>query len=123
MSHHILNHNTVTPFESPHGEVVREVGGNAVGGTQDHSVAHITLQPHAASLKHYHPEVEESYYMLTGQARLVMDGESYTLHPGDLVAIRPRQVHQIFNAGDTPITFIAICVPPWTPDCSVFLED
>lgn len=114
---------TVTPFESPHGEIVHELGGLAAGGLKAHSLAQITLPTGKASLKHYHPEVEESYYMLSGVARLVVDGETQALSAGQMVAIAPNQIHQIFNDGDQPAVFLAVCVPPWTPDCSVFLTD
>jgi len=110
-------------FESPHGEIVRELGGLSAGGLQQHSIAHITLPPGKASLKHYHPVIEESYFILNGIARMEIDGQTYQITPGQMVAILPTQVHQIFNDNSTdPVSFIAVCTPPWTPDCSVFLD-
>jgi len=120
---HIKNPKDVTPFESPHGEVVRELGGAVDDSLIQHSVAHITLKPHSASLKHYHPEAEESYVMLSGQARVVIDGETQLLNVGDMVAIKSPQVHQIFNDTDQDVVFLAMCAPPWTPTCSVFLDE
>lgn len=122
MTLHIRHADSVTPFESEHGEIVYEFMGKASGGTQAHSLAKIVLPPGKASLKHYHPVAEESYYILSGAARLEMDGETVTLRPGDSVAIRPHQVHQIFNAGPQDLVFLAVCVPAWTPDNSVFVE-
>ena len=119
---HIKNTHDIAPITSPHGETVHEYMGLAAGGASNHSVAHITLAPGKASHKHYHPVVEESYVMLTGSARMMIDRETQRLTVGDAVAIPPQAVHQIFNDSDEEITFLAVCAPPWTPDCSVFVD-
>lgn len=119
---HIRNTDTTTPFQSSHGEIVREYMGLAAGGTQQHSLAHIILPPGTASLKHYHPAVEESYFILSGQGHMVIDGESRPVNPGDAVAVPVNVIHQIFNDSPADLMFLAVCAPPWTPDCSVFLD-
>ena len=119
---HIRHKNEVQPIVSDHGETVFEILGKAAGGSAAYSVAHIELAPGKASLKHYHPVAEESYYILSGEARLVIDGEADTLTPGQCVAIAPEMVHQIFNDGPDLLQFLAICVPAWTPDNSIYLE-
>jgi mannose-6-phosphate isomerase-like protein (cupin superfamily) len=119
---HIRNAKQVRALHSEHGEIVYELVGAAAGGTNTHSLAEIVLPPGRASLKHYHPTAEESYYILSGIARLVVDGESTVLGPGDGVVILPDQVHQILNDGDADLIFLAVCVPAWTPDNSVYLD-
>lgn len=119
---HIKNPQLVKPLESEHGEIVYEVIGNAAGGSQEYSLAQIVLPPGKASRKHYHPVAEESYYILSGTARMEVDGEAAALGVGDSVAVPPEKVHQIFNDGDENLIFLAICVPAWTPDNSVYLD-
>ncbi len=119
---HIRNIQDTPPLTSPHGEVIRELLGQAAGGGQQHSLAHITLPAGAASLKHYHPQAEESYFILSGQGRLMMEDQQRSLSPGDAVVIPVNAVHQIFNDTDDDLIFLAVCAPPWTPDCSVFVE-
>jgi len=119
---HIKNVTEVTPLRSKHGETVYELFGTAAGGTQSHSLAQIAIAPGKASLKHYHPTAEESYYILSGKARMDMDGTSTTLGPGDSVVILPDHIHQIANAGDNDLVLLAICVPAWTPDNSVYVD-
>jgi len=109
--------------ESEHGEIVYELLGASAGGSRAHSLAQIVIPPGKASLKHYHPVAEESYYILSGTARMELDGEIAVLGPGDSVIILPHQIHQIANAGEGDLTLLAICVPAWTPDNSVFLDD
>jgi mannose-6-phosphate isomerase-like protein (cupin superfamily) len=107
---------------SRRGESVREYFGKTVGpGGVRHSLARITISPGGSSLKHSHPEAEESYFVLSGEARIVIDGEESPLGKGDGVLIAPNREHQIFNDGAEDLEFIAVCVPPWTPDCSKFL--
>ena len=109
-------------IQTAHGEIVRELIGHVAGGMSTHSLAHITLPPGAASLKHYHPIVEESYYILSGPARMMMADEEELLTAGDTVAIPPNAVHQIANESDEMLIFLAVCVPPWTPDCSIIVD-
>ena len=119
---HIRRKEDCTPLVSDHGEIVYELLGNAAGGASQHSLAHIELPPGKASLKHVHPEAEESYYILGGQARIEVDGEDYTLTPGQSIAITPGMIHQIFNDGAETLRFLAVCAPAWQPDNSVYLD-
>ena len=118
---HIKNTSQLKPFESAHGEVVYEYMGNAAGGTSQHSLAQILLPPGKSALKHYHPVAEESYYILSGEGRVVLDGKEKIVSAGDAVAIPVNVVHQIFNDSAENLVFLAVCAPPWTPDCSVFV--
>lgn len=119
---HICNAASVTGFESAHGEIVFELMGQTAGGSQQHSLAQIVLPPGKASRKHYHPIAEESYYVLSGTAHIELDGHSATLNTGDSIVLLPTQVHQIRNAGDGDLVILAVCVPSWTPDNSVYLD-
>lgn len=118
----IRNADQIEGFASTHGEVVYELLGAAAKNSQQHSLAQIVIPPGKASRKHYHPVAEESYYILSGMARVEIDGEIATLSPGDSVVLLPHQVHQISNAGEDDLVLLAVCVPPWTPDNSVFLD-
>lgn len=119
---HIRNAGNVPALASPHGEIVYELAGAAAGGTAAHSVAQIRIPPGKASRRHYHPVAEESYVILEGIAGIEVDGESATLRPGDAIAIPPTAVHRIWNAGEADLLFVAVCVPAWTPDNSVYLD-
>lgn len=119
----VRNAQHVRGIESEHGEIVYELLGASAGGSRAHSLAQIVIPPGKASLKHYHPVAEESYYILSGTARMELDGEIAVLGPGDGVIILPHQVHRIANAGEGDLILLAVCVPAWTPDNSVFLDD
>jgi len=55
-----------------------------------------------------------------GKARVIVDGETKELTQGMSVIIPPRKTHQIFNETSELLVFLAVCVPAWTPECSVF---
>ena len=112
--------NLTTPLRSSHGEVVYELFGRAAehGGATRHSLAHIVLSPGKASLRHYHKVSEESYYILRGQGRMVVDWKEHTLTPAQAMLILPGQRHQIFNDGEEELEFLAICAPAWYPEDS-----
>jgi adenosylhomocysteinase len=106
------------PIYTPHGEVVYELIGRAEnhGAAQAHSLAHIHIPAGKASRPHRHQVSEESYYIISGQARIVIDRSEFSLSSGEACLISPGQVHQIFNAGPDDLEFLAVCVPPWVPE-------
>jgi mannose-6-phosphate isomerase-like protein (cupin superfamily) len=120
----IFDKSHTSPLQSPHGEIVYELTGRAPehGGATAHSLAHIVIPPGKASLLHYHKICEETYYLLQGQARMVLDGQTFTASPGEAILILPSQRHQIFNDGATDLEFLAICAPAWHPDDSFYEE-
>ena len=109
-------------IKNPHGEDVQEVLGNQAGGVESHSLARITIVPGKSSLPHFHKDSDESYLILSGKAEMVIDSRRFELLPGEAVLIEPNEVHQIFNAGQEDLVFIAVCVPAWRPDDSFEAE-
>ena len=93
-----------------------------LGGTVKHSLAHVVLQPKTTSSPHYHNTSEETYYVLRGKARMIIDNNEFTLSPGEACLIMPGETHQIFNDGNKDLEFLAICAPAWTPEDSFSAE-
>jgi mannose-6-phosphate isomerase-like protein (cupin superfamily) len=122
---HILSRDSVTPIDTEHGEVIYELIGRTIGEepTQRHSVAYVVIPPGKSSLLHRHPAAEESYYILRGQARVLLGNEEASVAPGAAILIPSRTAHQIINVGNEDLEFIAFCVPAWELNNSDFLED
>lgn len=112
------------PFESGTGERVYEILGapEAIGGASHHSFSHVVIPAGCSSRPHYHPVAEETYYILAGEGRMLVDGKELILRPGDALLILPPEVHQIFNDTDRDLEFIAVCAPAWEPSNSVYLD-
>ncbi len=91
-------------------------------GHERHSVAFVRIPAGKASRLHYHPEAEESYYILRGQARIQVGENEAAVGPGDGVLIPSREPHKIWNSGDQDLEFLATWVPAWEPKNTVWLE-
>ncbi len=111
------------PFKSPSGEIIYEMIGHPkeIGGTIKHSFVHVVIPSQKSSAAHYHKISEETYYILKGKARMIIDKSEFTLSPGQACLIMPLEVHQIFNDAKGDLEFIAVSAPAWTPDDSVFI--
>lgn len=120
----IRKENIETPFESGTGERVYEMLGapEHIGGAKHHSFSHVVIPAGCSSRPHYHPVVEETYYILSGEGRMRVDDRELKLLPGDALLILPPEVHQIFNDSDSDLEFIAVCAPAWEPTNSVYLD-
>jgi mannose-6-phosphate isomerase-like protein (cupin superfamily) len=107
-------------IHTPTGErIVELIGGlEASGGASQHSLAEVVVPPGKSSEPHFHQTAEETYYLLQGAARMVIDGEEFGLEAGQACLIEPGEVHQIFNEGEDDLVFLAVCAPPWTDEDS-----
>jgi len=54
---------------------------------------------------HRHDGVE-AFYMLEGEATLDVDGEVFTLGPGEATVLDPRKLHGISNESNAPIRYL-----------------
>ncbi len=106
-----------------HGEVIYELIGRSAGKLSTrHSVARVVISPGKGSRLHQHPEAEESYTFLLGRGRMLLGEQVLDVHPGDAVLVRSGVAHQIRNAGEQDLEFVAVCVPAWEPENSVYLD-
>ncbi|MGE0171851.1 MAG: cupin domain-containing protein [Oligoflexales bacterium] len=88
------------------------------GGTRHHTVAMVELDPGATSEPHLHKEREESYFVVNGAGFATIDSETATIKAGDLIYAKPGQKHSFTNKGDSPMRYLVITAPCWSPDDS-----
>lgn len=120
---HISRKENAVLFDTGYGERIYKLAEPGFGDLQHHSVVYVEIDPGRSNRKHYHPKVEETYYILSGLAEITLHDEKSALHPGELLAIPAGTPHKITNPSkDTVLCFVATCATPWTKDCSVFLE-
>lgn len=111
----------VEAFITKDGSEIRELLAHRNSCIEKQSLADARLQPGASTTAHYHRVTEEIYYILKGQGKMTIDGETRTVGPGDAIAIPPTQVHQITNTGNEPLVFLCTCVPPYEHDDTVLV--
>ena len=112
------------PFVGPTGERVYELVGRSAdtGRVTMHSFAHDVISPGGYSKQHYHPEAEETYAILKGKGKMIIDGTAYLLAPGDILLVHPHERHQIFTEGNDDLEFYVVCAPAWEPTNSVYID-
>jgi mannose-6-phosphate isomerase-like protein (cupin superfamily) len=110
------------PILNPTGEKIFELIGasSKSGDAQHHSLAVVTLPAGYSSKNHYHKEEEETYYILAGVAKMVIDRKVFILSPGQACLMVPPERHQITAMGEEELEFLAICAPAWTPNDSFY---
>jgi mannose-6-phosphate isomerase-like protein (cupin superfamily) len=113
------------PFVNPTGERLYEMIGRPehLGGATKHSFGYAVIPLNCSSRPHYHPYAEETYYILKGKGRMIIDEVQYNVGPGDAILISPPEKHQIFADSDEDLEFIVVCAPAWEPRNSVFLDE
>jgi mannose-6-phosphate isomerase-like protein (cupin superfamily) len=59
---------------------------------------------------HKHTGDEEVFYIISGNGKITVDGETRPLCPGSVVLTLPGSSHEIENNGETELRFFAACV-------------
>ena len=105
----------VEAFVTKDGSTIRELHH-----TQVQSLAEATLEVEQATERHYHRITEEIYFVLKGQGKMVIDGETSQMRPGDAVLIPPGAWHTLENNGTSELRILCCCAPPYSHDDTFF---
>ena len=66
----------------------------------------------AAETRHYHQAAEQFFFVLSGIARLEVDGQIHDLHSQQGLQVIPGVSHRLSNPGDVDCHFIVVSSPP-----------
>jgi len=105
----------VEAFVTKDGSTIRELHHTAV-----QSLAEATLEVEQATERHYHRASEEIYFVLKGQGKLEVDGETTHVRPGDAVLIPAGAWHQLENNGTSELRILCCCAPAYSHDDTFF---
>jgi len=64
---------------------------------------------------HGHREVEETFYFIEGEAKMIVNDVPYQAKAGDAFRIEPGEKHDIHNDSDKPVKVVFIKCP-YIPD-------
>lgn len=70
------------------------------------------------SVKHYHRQCTEVYYILEGQGKMELNNDTIQIGPGSVVSIEPNTRHRLFS--DLGVQAIIIGIPAWDPNDEFF---
>lgn len=80
----------------------------------------ILLKPGEALEGHYHQQVEETFYVLQGQAAFSVNDQKLIVGPGTALRMEPEEGHAIRNAGQDDLKMVFIKWP-YLPEDKVSL--
>jgi mannose-6-phosphate isomerase-like protein (cupin superfamily) len=71
----------------------------------------IVFKPGQELGAHYHDEVEETFFFLEGEPKVVVDEVEYRVRVGDAFRMEPRETHNIINDTDSATRIVFIKCP------------
>jgi len=71
----------------------------------------LILKPGESLGAHYHKEVEETFYLLDGNAKFLIDGIEYFGGVGDAFRLEPGEKHDILNDSKSSMRAVFIKCP------------
>ena len=67
------------------------------------------------SVRHYHRDTTEVYYILSGSGKMELNGEWVGVTPGSVVRIDAGTRHRLVAEGDG-VTTLVMAFPPFNPE-------
>ena len=83
----------------------------------------IRLEPGQHLDGHYHQQVEETFWVIEGQAVLHVDGEPHALAAGEALRLEAERRHSISNESDQPMRLAFIKCPYLPEDKVLYGQD
>lgn len=71
----------------------------------------VQFQPGEDFAAHYHDVMEENFFILEGEIKIVVDGVTYHLKEGDFIHIEPTETHYCFNPFQASVKMISTLAP------------
>jgi mannose-6-phosphate isomerase-like protein (cupin superfamily) len=103
-------------FITADGSSIRELAGPAWTPVRHQSLAEATVPAGGETAEHYHPQAEELYYFVAGEARMRLGEEEAGVVAGDCVVIPPGTPHKLWNEGPGPLVLLCCCAPAYSDD-------
>lgn len=100
----------VTIYEL-HGTIKTKEKNDHIKQLEKIVVAQLDILKGASSKTNFHPKVDQSLIMKEGVGRLVINGITRTVTPGDVVKIPKNSEHEIFNDNDEKLSFFCTYSP------------
>jgi mannose-6-phosphate isomerase-like protein (cupin superfamily) len=97
------------------GQLFRSTLNAETTGTKVVSGGWYRVAPGVTNHLDMHPDRDEFYFIHSGRATIVMDGETMVMTPGDTVFVPHGVEHYIINEGETPLELFFLFAPAEPP--------
>jgi mannose-6-phosphate isomerase-like protein (cupin superfamily) len=108
------------PFTTADGSTIRSLLDRSNAPVANGSLAEATIGAGEATVRHYHREAEEIYYLLEGGGEMELDGERAAVRAGDAILIPPGAWHQLRASAEGPVRMLCVCAPPYRHEDTYF---
>ncbi len=111
---------TAEPFTTADGSTIRSLLDRSNAPVANQSLAEATIEPGEATVRHYHRDSEEIYYLVEGSGEMELDGERAAVSAGDAILIPPGAWHQIRAGAAGPLRLLCACAPAYRHEDTYF---
>ena len=118
----IVNRDRTGIINTAHGSEIRPLIDRTTSGITQCSLAEEMLPPGCTVTPHYHREIEEIYYVVSGRGVMTVGDEISEVNAGDAVYVPRGRRHTLQNIGSEPIKLILVCGPAFFYEDQVFDE-
>jgi mannose-6-phosphate isomerase-like protein (cupin superfamily) len=110
------------PFTTVDGSTIRSLLDRTNAPVRHQSLAEATIPAGEATVRHFHREAEEIYYLLAGAGEMEIDGVRREVGVGDAILIPPGAWHQIRAHAGGAVCLLCCCSPPYRHEDTFFTE-
>jgi len=64
------------------------------------------IYPTGSTTGHSHPDMEEVYFVISGEGTMVVGEEQFPIKAGDALYVPPGEFHTTFQKGNLPLTVL-----------------
>ncbi len=114
---------SITAFITKDGSLIRELMHPATHKNTKQSLAQAIIPVNTRTQLHRHMHSEELYHITSGQGRMTLADEMFTVSVADTVCILPGTAHCIENIGDEDLVILCCCSPSYSHDDTELLEE
>ena len=98
---------------------IKDIGGDTVKDTDVYelkdnkfgnnlTLSSTFLRAQQKTNGHSHAGQEEVYYFISGEGKMQVDDESFSVKAGDVVCINDGEFHRVFNTGHLGLYFVCV---------------
>jgi len=109
----------VSPYITKDGSEIFELFHPDNSTVKNMSLAIARVARGKATIKHKHVKSQEIYYILKGNGRMHLEGESAIVNEGDCIFIPPGSVHWIENIGDEELIILCASHPAYSHEDTI----
>ncbi len=69
-------------------------------------MGYTTIYPSGSTTGHVHDDMEEVYYVMSGEGEMVVGEDRFLVKPGDGLYVPPGVFHTTYQSGNMPLTVL-----------------